>query len=502
MVFLIKAAQLILALSILVMFHEFGHFIWSKLFKTRVDKFYMFFNPRFSLVRMKRVDGRLRVRFFAPNTEDAVVEVTDADGNVSKDEKGNPLYRSMTDAERAALPEGDWRRDPDNTEFGIGWVPLGGYCRIVGMVDETQSTADLAAEPQPYEFRTKKSWQRLLIMVGGVVNNLLMAFLLYAMVLGIWGDDYRPLQGSRYGMEYSDYAKSLGFQDGDELLRTDKVTFTRYDADMLRAIAAASEITVLRHGQEVTIAMPEKMNLINLNADGQNFVSYLQPMVLDSIQPGAGADRAGLQRGDSIVTINGLAAGTWSRFVGALATIAGQEGHGEIVNHDLTVTFKRAGQLQTVTVPTDTDFRVGVYAPAMPYEWQTDHYTFWAAIPAGIRYGWNTLRGYVSDFQYVFTKEGAKSLGGFGTIGSIFPAQWNWQAFWMMTAFLSVILAFMNIIPIPGLDGGHVLFLLWEVVTGKKVSDKVLEKAEWVGFILLMLLMLYANVNDIFKFLL
>ena len=501
MVFLIKAAQLILALSILVMFHEFGHFIWSKLFKTRVDKFYMFFNPRFSIVRVKRVDGRLRVRFFAPNVEDAVVELKDENGETRKDEKGNPLYRAMTDAERAALPEGDWRRDPDNTEFGIGWVPLGGYCRIVGMVDETQSTADLAAEPQPYEFRTKKSWQRLLIMVGGVVNNLIMAFLLYAMVLNIWGDDYRPLQGSRYGMEYSDYAKSLGFQNGDELLRTDKVTFTRYDADMLRAIAAASEITVLRNGKEVTITMPEKVNLINLNADGQNFVSYLQPMVLDSIMPNGGAAKAGLQRGDSIVSVGGYEAGTWNRFVSALSKIASQESEGGIVNHDLVVVFERNGIRQTVTVPTDTDFRVGVYAPELPYEWQTDHYGFWASIPAGIRYGWNTLRGYVSDFQYVFTKEGAKSLGGFGTIGSIFPAQWNWHAFWMMTAFLSVILAFMNIIPIPGLDGGHVLFLLWEVITGKKVSDNVLEKAEWVGFILLMALMLYANVNDVFKFL-
>ena len=502
MTFLIKAAQLMLALSILVMFHEFGHFIWSKLFKTRVDKFYMFFNPRFSLFRMKRVDGKLRVRVFAPNTEDAIVELKDENEEVRKDEKGNVLYRTMTDAERAELPEGDWRRDPDNTEFGIGWVPLGGYCRIVGMVDETQSSADMAAEPQRYEFRTKKAWQRLLIMVGGVVNNLILSFLLYAMVLNLWGDDYRPLQGSKYGMEYSDYAKSLGFRDGDELLCTDKVTFTRYNADMLRAIAAASEIVVLRDGKEVRISMPEKINLINLNADGQNFVDYLQPMVLDSIMPGGGADKAGLQRGDSIVSINGMAAGTWNRFVGALAKIAAQEDDGDIVSHDLMVTFLRGGEQKSAIVPTDMDFRVGVYAPALPYEWQTDHYSFWASIPAGIRYGWNTLRGYVSDFQYVFTKEGAKSLGGFGTIGSIFPAQWNWHAFWMMTALLSVILAFMNIIPIPGLDGGHVLFLLWEVITGKKVSDKVLDKAEWVGFILLIILMLYANVNDIFRFLL
>lgn len=500
MTFLIKTVQLILSLSILVVFHEFGHFMWSKLFRTRVDKFYMFFNPKISLVRIKRVDGKLRVRFFAANVDEPIVELLDKDGNKKKDDKGNVLYRIMSDDERAALPKGDWRRDPDNTEFGIGWVPFGGYCRITGMVDETQGSADMAATPQPYEFRTKKSWQRLLIMVGGVLNNLILAFFIYSMVLYTWGDEYCSLRDSKYGMEYSDYAKEIGFQDGDVLLRSNKAEFLRYDADMLRAIAAADEITVLRDGQEVSIVMPDDVNLLNLNADGQTFVAYMQPMVLDSVMPASGAARAGLQRGDSIISINGFAAGTWNRFRYALSAIAEQEQDGSIINHDLTIIFLREGLEQTVKVSTDADFKVGVYAPAPPYEWKTERYGFWASIPAGISYGWNTLRGYVSDFKYVFTKEGAKSLGGFGTIGSIFPPVWDWHAFWMMTAFLSIILAFMNIIPIPGLDGGHVLFLLWEVITGRRPSDKFLERAEWVGFILLLLLMIYANMNDLIRF--
>lgn len=500
MTFLIKAAQLILSLSILVIIHEFGHFFWSKLFKTRVDKFYMFFNPKFSLLRIKKVDGKVRVRFFSRNVEDAIVPLTNEDGTEKKDDKGKALYRPMTDEERAALPEGDWRRNPDNTEFGIGWVPFGGYCRIIGMVDETQTLADLAAEPQKYEFRSKRSGQRLLIMAGGVINNLLLAFFIYAMVIFAWGDTYRPLDKSKYGMEFNERAEAIGFRDHDVLLHTDKKAFSRYDSDMLRAICRAKEITVLREGEEVKIAMPEKMNLLDFNKDVQPFISYYSPMVLSTVVEDGGAAKAGLQVGDSIISINGKEAGTYAMFSYVLAQMKQQEDKGQIVNHDIQVVYKRNGALDSVKVAADSKFLVGV-AVDLPFEYQTDHYSFWRSIPKGIAYGWNTLKGYVSDFRYIFTKDGAQSLGGFGTIGSIFPATWDWYAFWMMTAFLSVILAFMNILPIPGLDGGHILFLLWEIVTGKKPGEKFLERAEWIGFLLLMALMIYANMNDVIRML-
>lgn len=478
---LIKTAQLLLALTILVVFHEFGHFFFSKLFGTRVEKFYMFFNPRFSLFRCKKIKGKLRCKFFARNLDDF-------------DAEGKPIDPSTLAAD-------DWRRYPDNTEFGIGWLPLGGYCRITGMVDETQSAEQLNHAPQPYEFRSKPAWQRLIIMIGGVFNNLILAFFIYSMVLFAWGDDYRPLVGSKYGMEFNEYAKEIGFEDHDVLLRTDKTQLTRFDADLLRALAAAEQVTVLRNDREVTLNMPADLGLLNMHRDGVSFVSYYTPMVIDSVVADGGASRAGLQAGDEIVSVNGVITDTWNRFVTQLALLSEKEKKGDIVNHDLSVVYLRDGLRDTVTVATNIDFQVGIYSMSAPYEWATDHYGFWASIPAGIRYGWNTLRGYVSDFKYVFTREGVKSLGGFGTIGSIFPAQWDWHAFWLMAAFLSVILSFMNIIPIPGLDGGHVLFLLWEVITGKKVSDKVLEKAEWVGFILLMLLMIYANANDVIRFL-
>ena len=500
MTFLIKAVQLILSLSILVIIHEFGHFFWSKLFKARVDKFYMFFNPKFSLFRIKKVDGKLRVRFLSRNVEDAIIPLLNDDGTPKKDDKGKALYRPMTDEERAALPKGDWRRDPDNTEFGIGWVPFGGYCRIIGMVDETQSLADLAAEPQEYEFRSKRSGQRLLIMAGGVINNLLLAFLLYAMVIFAWGDSYRPLDNSKYGMEFNERAEAIGFHDHDVLLRTDKKAFTRFDSDMLRAICRAKEITVLRDGQEVVIPMPEKMSLLDFNKDVQPFISYYTPMVIGTVSENGGAAAAGMQVGDSIISVNGQEAGSFAMFSYVLAQLKQQEDEGHIVNHDITVVYKRNGVIDTMKVATDPKFMIGV-AVDLPYEYQTDRYNFWQSIPRGIAYGWKTLKGYVSDFRYVFTKDGAQSLGGFGTIGSIFPATWNWYSFWMMTAFLSVILAFMNILPIPGLDGGHILFLLWEIVTGKKPGEKFLERAEWVGFLLLMALMIYANLNDVIRML-
>lgn len=440
-IFLIKLIQVILSLTILVVVHEMGHFILARIFGVRVERFSLFF--------------------------------------------GKPLLR--------------YKPKRSETEYVVGWLPFGGYVELSGMIDESLNVEQMKQPPQPWEFRTKPAWQRLLIMIGGVCFNLIFACLLYAMILFKWGDSYVPLDSSKYGMEFNERAEAMGFRDGDVLVRTDKVALDRFGGDMLRAIVDAETVTVLREGSEVLITMPEEVSLLDFNGDVQPFVQFYNPMTIDSVIPGSAAALAGLMAGDDILSVNGTSTSTWITFNTALNQMREQEAEGEIVNHDLSVVYSRGGALDTVVVAADADFILGITV-AMPYEPATKEYGFFASIPAGIAYGWNTLKGYVSDFKYVFTKEGATSLGGFGTIGSLFPSQWNWYSFWMMTAFISIILAFMNILPIPALDGGHLMFLLFEMVTGRKPSDKFMERVQIIGMVLLFGLMIYANLNDIIRY--
>lgn len=442
-VFLIKLLQLILSLTILVVIHELGHFIFARLFGVRVERFSLFF--------------------------------------------GKPLLR--------------YKPKRSETEYVVGWLPFGGYVELSGMIDESLNLEQMKQPEQPWEFRSKPAWQRLLIMVGGVCFNLILACFIYAMVLFKWGDSYIPLDNSKYGMEFNERAEAMGFRDGDVLVRTDKVAFERYGGDMLRAIADAETVTVLRGGSETVITMPEKMNLLDFNKDVQPFVHFYNPMIVDSVMVDGGAARAGLIRGDHILSINDKPATTWVTFSTVLNQLRQQETDGTIVNHDLNVVYARAGGQDTVIVSTDANFKLGIVGPYPSYAPAIKEYGFFASIPAGVAYGWNTLKGYVSDLKYVFTKEGATSLGGFGTIGSLFPAQWNWHTFWMMTAFISIMLAFMNILPIPALDGGHLLFLLFEMITGRKPSDKFLERAQYVGMAILFGLLIFANFNDVLRFL-
>lgn len=487
--FWIRLIQLVLSLTILVVFHEFGHFLFSRLFGVRVEKFYAFFNPNFSIVRIKKVNGKVRVKFFSQNVPDSYVEekVTDIDG------KEKVTYKPV---DIDSLPEDDWRHNPENTEFGVGWVPFGGYCKIAGMIDESMDVASMQQEPKPWEFRTKPAWQRLLIMVGGVLFNLIQAFFIYSMVLFTWGDSYIPVESPQYGYEFNDYAKSIGFRDGDIVLSADGKKILSYDADLYRDMAKAESVTVLRGGEEVTIAVPEELSLFDFTRE-YPFISVYSPMTVDSLVADGGAASGGMCKGDTILSVNGIPATTWTSFQVALAGIAADE----YSSHDLDVVVGRTGYRDTLRVTSDSNFKIGIVHLADEYSYQDVEYNFFQSIPAGIEYGWNTLATYVSDFQYVFTKEGAKSLGGFGTIGSIFPSRWNWHAFWLMTAFLAIILAFMNILPIPALDGGYVLFLLVEVITGHKPGDKFLERANTVGMVILMLLLIVANLNDILRLL-
>ena len=438
--FLVKALQLILSLSILVLVHEFGHFIFARIFKVRVEKFYLFFDPWFSIFKFK------------PKNSD--------------------------------------------TEYGVGWLPLGGYCKISGMIDESMDKEAMAQPPKPYEFRSKPAGQRLMIMVAGVLFNFLLALFIYSMVLFTWGDTFRPLKNAKAGMDYSETFHNVGFQDGDILLKADDTELERFGEDCFRRVLNAQTVTVLRGGVETVIPIPEDMAQ-RVMRDKKGFASYRFPMVVRELGKTESGESpaavAGLQPGDSIVSINGIVTPSFYEVGEVLA---------QNKDKDVLVGFYRAGIPQTLTLHTDTAGKMGIYSvsPFDMYQTVTRKYGFFESFPAGVMLGVNTLKGYVSDMKYVFTKEGASSLGGFGTIGSLFPAEWDWHSFWMKTAFLSIILAFMNILPIPALDGGHVMFLLYEVIARRKPSDKFLEYAQVTGMFLLFALLIYANGNDIFRF--
>ena len=435
--------QLLISLSLLVVIHEMGHFIFARIFGVRVERFSLFF--------------------------------------------GKPLLR--------------FKPKRSETEYVVGWIPFGGYVELSGMIDESLNMEQMQQPPQPWEFRTKPAWQRLLIMVGGVLFNLIIACFIYAMVLFHWGDTYRTLENPKYGMEFNERAEAMGFRDGDILLRADDTPLKRYDENMLRALVAAHEVTVLRQGVEHIITMPEDMSLLDFGKDVQPFIDYYVPLTLDSVAAGSGAAQAGLQAGDRIISINGKAADTRVTFNTQLNLLRQQEKEGAVINHDLNVVYSRDGVLDTVVVSSDANFMLGIYLTQYNDCYAVEHYGFFASLPAGVAYGWNVLSGYVSDLKYVFSKEGAQSLGGFGTIASLFPKAWDWYLFWTRTAFISIMLAFMNILPIPALDGGHVLFLLAEVITRRKPSEKFLYRAQIVGMVILFGLLIFANLNDVLRWL-
>ncbi len=479
-IFLIRLLQFLLSISLLVLLHEGGHFFFAKLFKVRVSRFYIFFNPKFHL--FSTYDPWFRRLF----KKDPVVvpEVT------KKDEKGNE-YKE---------------KEYVGTEYGIGWLPLGGYCAISGMIDETNQ--QLSDEPQPWEFRTKPVWQRLLIMIGGVLVNFLLALFIYSMVLYHWGDDFIQPKDMTMGMKFNDDAKALGFKDGDILLSADGEAIEKFDVDLYRTLSKAKEVAVKRGGKDVTVQLPGDLNLLNMLKVTPTFVAPLIPAQIDSVLPGTPAEKAGMKAGDRVLSLNGKAVDSWNEFTYEMGRIsdvlAVKTTRADSLrerNVQVSYVSKATGQTDTVSLQLTPDLKLGVLQANIYTLYKETHrsFGFWESFPAGIDYGLGVLRGYVSDMKYVFTADGAKSLGGFGAIGSLFPPVWDWMLFWRMTAFLSIILAFMNILPIPALDGGHVLFLLYEMITRRKPSDKFMVVAEYIGFGILLLLMIVANLNDILR---
>lgn len=478
-IFLIKLLQFILSISLLVLLHEGGHMLASKLFGVRVEKFFIFFD-----VRIGKWSGKL-FSFKPKNSE---------------------------------------------TEYGMGWLPLGGYCKIAGMIDESMDTEQMKRPPQQWEFRTKPAWQRLIIMVAGVTVNFVLALFIYSMIMFHWGEDYVRLADMSMGMKFNKEAKQYGFRDHDILLGTDIREFKDFNVDVYRDLSEAKWCDVMRGDKKVRINLPGDINLLGMLKVTPQFVRPFTPAVADTVLQKmpvvegskdtieTPAWKAGMRKGDAIIAINGKSIDSYNEFTEEIGVISDQLAaaatHKDSLHlRTVQLVFQHANhksqtpnlksQIDTVTVLLTPDCKLGFAVAGIGklYEDKITHvsYGFLESFPAGVKYGWDVLSGYVSDMKYVFTADGAKSLGGFGAIGSLFPDTWDWHMFWMMTAFLSIILAFMNILPIPALDGGHVLFLLYEMVTRRKPSENFMIRAEYVGITILILLMVIANLNDILR---
>ena len=467
--FWLKALEMILALSLLVIIHEFGHYSFARLFNVRVDKFYMFFNPKFSIVRWD--PKKRKVSFFKRNPDE-----------------------DETSATQETSTKSSWR----DTIYGIGWVPLGGYCSIAGMVDETTDASQLSEKAQPWEFRSRPAWQRFFIMVGGVLFNFLLAMVIYSGIVYAVGERYVRFADATEGMQFGQVAHKAGFIDGDILLSADGKHLDYFNSDYLQLMLTAKQVTVLRnHCDTVTITLPSDF-VFQASAAGEKgdtFMDFRVPVVVEQTQGNMGAAKAGLRSGDRVVAVANDTTPSYTELTAAL-----------MANKGKTVPVKviRDGKLLTKMVEVEEDGKLGIQlrSPDKIYKVVTKNYNLLQSIPRGIAIGWNKTSSYVKSLSLVFSKEGAKSLGGFGAIGSIFPEQWNWIMFWEITAFLSLILGVMNILPIPILDGGYVLFLLIEMVTGWKPSLKFMDVALRIGLWLLLALMLFANLNDIYRFIL
>ncbi len=435
----IKISQFVLSLSLLIVLHELGHFIPAKLFKTRVEKFYLFFDPYFSLFKKK----------------------------------------------------------VGETEYGIGWLPLGGYVKIAGMIDESMDTEQMKQPPQPWEFRSKPTWQRLVIMVGGVTVNVILAFAIYAMMLFVWGKQYIPNENLVYGVHADSLMINNGFVHGDRIITAGgKPLLTLGEITQRVLVEGVRDIEVERDGQRFVLTLPTDIDQDILRQSGKGAAPLFTeryPAVVDSVIQGTPAYEAGLRKGDRFVRMQGKPTASFQELVAVLQQNLGQQ---------VSLEVERDGQEIELSASVTDDGKLGFYNRS-PFEFIATEritYGFFESIPAGVNEGVSSLVSYVRSLKLLFSKEGVNQVGGFLTIGSLFDNTWNWYRFWSMTALLSIILAVMNILPIPALDGGHVVFLLYEMVAGKQAPQKIMEYAQLVGLVLVLILILYANGMDIYRF--
>lgn len=466
-VILIKTLQLLLCLSLLIVLHEGGHFGFAKLFKVRVEKFFMFFDYKFHLFSTR---DNWFTRLF-------------------------PRFKN------------------NETEYGIGWIPLGGYVKIAGMVDESLDTEQLQQPAKPDEFRSQKVWKRFLIMVGGVLMNLITAFVIYCGIMYSQGEDRLPMRNIKQGFAFNQEAQALGFRNGDIPIRFDGEEIEGWSGAIRQDLCKARTVTVLRQGQEVDITMPEDgMNLIDIIYMQPPFLVPISPTLVDSVLPEGPAGQAGIQAGSRLLAVDGTPVANWTDYdslylrkqdVLALKSCT----HADSLRmRSMTLVFQNpsAETPDTVTIQLDDNYMMGIvrHNALADYEIVHTDYNLLTCIPAGLKYGWETLVAYIDQFRYVATPQGAKEVGSFIAIGNLFPDSWNWLRFWMLTAFISIALAVMNILPIPGLDGGHVVMLIYEAITGHEPSEKVMVWFEYIGMAIIIGLMLLAFGNDIRRFLL
>ena len=431
----IRVLQLLLSLSILVFIHELGHYSMARFFGARVEKFYLFFNPWFSIFK--------------------------------------------------------WKSKRSGTVYGLGWLPLGGYCQIAGMIDESLDTEAMDSEPKPDEFRSKKPFARLMIMAGGVIFNVILAFIIYTAITLTWGTKVLHSDQVSAGMNFSTPAEEVGFVDGDVILSVDgKQSPNVLDSRFMSSLINAHEVVVRRGGAVETIRLPEDMMQRLLRAE-EGFGSLRMPFVVDAVSEGSRA-QGHLTSGDRVVAVDSVTCTDVTEVITALDKKKGK---------DVVLTVERSGTALQTTLPVDTAGHIGVVLKGIEELYPIEHvqYNVFTAIPAGIDRAGQTISGYVRGLKYMFTKEGAKQMGGLGTMGKLFPTTFDWQSFWSITAFLSIILAVMNILPIPALDGGHILFIIIEMIRRKPLSDKAMTTIQTIGLVLLVLLMVYANGNDIYR---
>jgi regulator of sigma E protease len=433
---LIQASQLILSLSILVVLHELGHFIPAKLFKTKVEKFYLFFDPWFSLFKTKKGE----------------------------------------------------------TEYGIGWLPLGGYVKIAGMIDESMDKEQMKEPPKPWEFRSKPAWQRLIIMIGGVTVNVILGMAIYAMVLFVWGTQYIPTDNLTYGIYADSTAMQIGLKNGDKILDVDGEKVEKFsDIPLKILLEDAKTIAVERNGERENLSIPAG----TVAAMIKKQQSFMEPAYLpqvEQVMSGSAAEEAGLEVGDLLVQIDDTETPYFQDVVKYLKSHKGEE---------VQLTVERNNDKVQLSAQVSDQGTLGfaITPPDQQIELATQQYGLLESIPAGISKAYDSFENYIKQIKLIFKPEteAYKSLGGFITIGKAFSPEWNWERFWNFTAFLSIILAIMNILPIPALDGGHVMFLIYEIITGRKPHDKVMEYAQIAGIVILLSLMLLANGNDILK---